>query len=527
VTSIKQTNPNDTSIIDSDGIGVVLPQAQPLGSDGTVIFDTTQLQGYTYYSFDGATLGQSFYVGAGTHTLTDVKFDLQDPNYAADTGTISVELFYSTGGTDPSPGAFDASLGAIPDSSLTANPTLVDVPVTTGITLSADTQYWIVLSEQTPNAAGWYGPDDLSGATGASNQYFSIDGTTFSDQSNQSRSPFAFGMQVTVDGTCYAAGTHILTDRCEMCVEQLRPGDHVITARSGRPAEIRWIGRRNVDVRHHPRPENIGPVRIVAGAFDKDLPHRDLLLSPDHAVFIDGSLIAVRYLINGATIRQDTRDRITYYHIELDSHDVVLAEGLPVETYLDIGNRSAFRDSGGAIALHPDFVGSSAARRIWDEKACAPSLTDPAARAALHKTLLDRAVECGHRTTNDPDLYALAGGDIVRPDMTGDRAMFRLPPGTERLYLISRSVIPRQLALPGGDGRRLGIGVTAIELDGARVALNDQRLATGWHVAEPTLRWTDGVAGLATNGATTLSLRLHPGLTYWADAQPAQQFYAA
>ena len=51
--------------------------------------------------------------------------------------------------------------------------------------------------------------------------------------------------------------------------------------------------------------------------------------SPDHAVFIDGVLIPVRYLINGRTIVQEPADEVTYYHVELPRHDVIFAEGLP------------------------------------------------------------------------------------------------------------------------------------------------------------------------------------------------------
>jgi hypothetical protein len=83
------------------------------------------------------------------------------------------------------------------------------------------------------------------------------------------------------------------------------------------------------------------------------------LLSPDHALFVDGLLIPVRYLCNGATIRQDARSEVTYFHVELDRHDILRAEGLPVESYLDAGNRGAFENATRAIGGHR----RSAARR--------------------------------------------------------------------------------------------------------------------------------------------------------------------
>jgi collagen type I alpha len=96
-------------------------------------------------------------------------------------------------------------------------------------------------------------------------------------------------------------------------------------------------------------------VRITAGAFGPGVPHRDMHLSPDHAVFIEDVLIPVKRLINGSTIAQMPVDRITYYHIELPRHDVLITERLPVESYLDTGDRSDFANGGGPIRLHPDF----------------------------------------------------------------------------------------------------------------------------------------------------------------------------
>ncbi len=75
------------------------------------------------------------------------------------------------------------------------------------------------------------------------------------------------------------------------------------------------------------------------------------MLSPDHAVFVDDVLVPVRHLINGSTIVQEPVAEVTYYHVELATHDVILAEGLPCESYLDTGNRAVFVN-GGAETLH-------------------------------------------------------------------------------------------------------------------------------------------------------------------------------
>jgi hypothetical protein len=141
---------------------------------------------------------------------------------------------------------------------------------------------------------------------------------------------------------CFAEGTRILTEAGEIPVEDVAVGDLVPGQVSGQVRRVTWVGQRTVDVKHHPRPWDVAPVRIRAGALAAGQPHRDLLLSPDHAVLVDGALIPVRYLVNGATIVQQRVARITYWHVELDRHDVLLAEGMPCESFLDTGNRGAF-----------------------------------------------------------------------------------------------------------------------------------------------------------------------------------------
>jgi hypothetical protein len=306
-----------------------------------------------------------------------------------------------------------------------------------------------------------------------------------------------------------------MTDRGEVAVEKLQAGDRVIALRRGRLANVRWVGQRSVDVRRHNAPDKVRPVRIRAGAFAPGEPHRDLVVSPDHALFVDGALVVARHLINDATIVQESPDRITYYHVELDAHEIVLAEGLPAETYLDTGNRAAFENGGASIMAHPDF-----GQQVWREKACAPTLDTPAERAPLRQRLLARAGELGHVATNDPDLCLLAGGRILRPVMTESGARFDLPPNVASVRLLSRTARGCDMMPHSMDTRCLGICVHQIALDGEAVSLGDARLSAGWHTNEATWRWTDGDAVLETKGARTLLLILCGELNYWA-AEPA------
>lgn len=141
---------------------------------------------------------------------------------------------------------------------------------------------------------------------------------------------------------CLATGTRILTTAGDTAVERLHVGDLVPTLTGQGAAPVRWIGHRRIDCRRHPRPDTVWPVRVGAGAFGPDAPARPLSLSPDHAVHVYGVLIPVGHLVNGATIVQEPADHVVYWHVELPTHGVLLAEGLPVESYLDTGNRDAF-----------------------------------------------------------------------------------------------------------------------------------------------------------------------------------------
>lgn len=165
---------------------------------------------------------------------------------------------------------------------------------------------------------------------------------------------------------CFASGTQIGVPGGEVAVERLLVGASV-SAHFGGVASVVWMGHRRVDCRNHPHPEQVWSVRVRAGTFGRGMPARDVHLSPDHAIFVDGVLIPVRYLINGTNVVQEEIESITYWHVELDQHDVIQAEGLPCESYLDTGDRSNFANADGPSALYPDF----AALR-WEAQGCAP-----------------------------------------------------------------------------------------------------------------------------------------------------------
>ena len=147
---------------------------------------------------------------------------------------------------------------------------------------------------------------------------------------------------------CFATGTLIRTVDGDVPVEALSLRDIVVMS-SGRGASVRWIGHRTVDFRRHSGRHEAHPIRISAHAFGMNSPARDLFASPGHAICVDvlgEVLIPAGALVNGSTIRQVEVEKVTYWHIELESHAVILAENLPCESYLEMGNRGFFAESG-------------------------------------------------------------------------------------------------------------------------------------------------------------------------------------
>jgi antigen 43 len=331
------------------------------------------------------------------------------------------------------------------------------------------------------------------------------------------------GTLVTVDQVaCYAAGTRLATPAGERDVAALRAGDAVLAWQDGawRAARVRWAGHVAVDLARHERPSQAAPVRIRAHAIAEGVPARDLLVSPDHAIWLDGALFQAQALCNGATIVQEFPARIVYHHVELDRHALLCAEGLAAESYLDTGNRALFAGEAGTRRLHADLAaGGSAA--VWAAQACAPLHLDGPAVAVAHARLLRRAITCGHLLTADPALRLLADGRDVLSMQTGETWRANVPAGTRVVGVASRCFVPGWFAEP--DRRRLGVAVAGVRLAGRNLART--AFAAGWHPAEDGWRWTDGAATLhlpATTRPATLTVRLTGrGARYWTAPRPA------
>jgi Hint domain len=145
-------------------------------------------------------------------------------------------------------------------------------------------------------------------------------------------------------GNCFLSGTKILTAGGERNIEDLAVGDLLPTMFGGlRP--VQWIGRYRYTKSEPSKPwaESARPVRIASSALAPNVPHADLYVTAAHSLLIDGVLVPAELLINGTTItrHEPKGDEMEFFHIKLESHDVVYAEGVPAETLLDVSESFA------------------------------------------------------------------------------------------------------------------------------------------------------------------------------------------
>ncbi|BDW84410.1 Hint domain-containing protein [Roseicyclus marinus] len=143
---------------------------------------------------------------------------------------------------------------------------------------------------------------------------------------------------------CFLSGTLIATPSGEVPVEHLKIGDLVTTA-DGRAVPVKWLGEQRLRNSMF-TPARMAPVCIAKGALGEGLPHGDLYVSADHGLMIDGLVINAGALVNGSTIRfvpmAEMEAYFTYYHVETEAHDVILANGAAAETFIDYAGRQVF-----------------------------------------------------------------------------------------------------------------------------------------------------------------------------------------
>ncbi len=351
-----------------------------------------------------------------------------------------------------------------------------------------------------------------NGAGGGGGSYADPAGTEFNNVSGENSGNGLVTITFATELVCYLRGTHILTPTGEVPVERLAVGDAVVT-RNGIKRLI-WIGTGRARVVRGQR-SAATPVIVRKSAIADNVPNRDLRITKGHSLFIDGVLIPAEFLINHRTILwDDTAQDVSVYHLELEDHDVVFANGTPAESYRDDGNRWLFRNANSGWHLPP-------------KPPCAAVLTGGPVVDAIWRRLLDRAgAGPSFPVTDDPDLHLLVDGKRIEPAArAGGDVVFRLPSCPGNVRIRSRHGVPAELGL-ARDPRLLGVAVRRVQVRRGwqlvQIDADDDRLVDGFYGYEPddSLRWTNGDAGLPTavfsrfSGPSELVMNLTGRMSY-------------
>lgn len=339
---------------------------------------------------------------------------------------------------------------------------------------------------------------------------------------------------------CFLPGAMIATPDGERAVETLRPGMSVLTFDDGEitPKDIVWVGCQHVTIRADCPPDVGGvPIRISKDALAVGVPHHDLLVTPEHCLYLEGRFVPVRMLVNGMTISYAYEIRsYKCYHIETRDHTVIRANGLFTESYLDTGNRRNFNPlADGAVV--PAFHGPA---RNWNEDAAAQLCTERFFVERLYHQIIQRACMIGaiaaeneRAYVQDPALRLLLpnGSKIVPLRIIGRRYVFALPANVDVVRVISRSTRPCDTIGPYVDDRRsLGVLIGRITVCDARQTYDiNAHFANdlpGWHAREEgECRWTQGDAVLPIGSCkpschTILVVHVEAAGPYLADNKP-------
>jgi len=400
-----------------------------------------------------------------------------------------------------------------------------------------------------PNISGVTAGDQIQVVGATSGEYVNGD-LIFRDENGLTVGRFnADGLdptQVTFNGgsmtyACFLKGTHIATPEGEKTVESLVAGDKVITA-SGGVATVKWLGHRTLYKSRIPAKDAVRafPILIKKDAIANNVPHADLIVSPGHHLEFNGALVPAMMLVNGQTIvQQFERRSFEYFHVELEQFDIILAEGVPAESYVDMGNRSMFQNAD-EVAMNPDF-GPSEGRPNVEGIVIA---REGAIVEAVRKQLLARAeLLTGAQRTSDAALCVEVNGRIIQatPEFVKEGVYrFELPANAGDVRIVSRSSLVRDVThLARRDIRRVGVGLSAIAFTDSTgrhdIDLMDSRISgmnQPQDVKGTAMRWTTGSAVIPAGviqsaGKATLELTVLRTYTYWLETATEKAVKAA
>jgi hypothetical protein len=162
------------------------------------------------------------------------------------------------------------------------------------------------------------------------------------------------GNAITLASTsvvCFLEGTQILTEKGYKSIQNVKVGENVVVAgkiknktcdlKSVQLKKVKWMGRFKV----YEFNTETAPICFQKNSLGENVPNCDLYVSPNHGMMVDGKIVIAKKLVNDSTIYQSSEiDSIIYYHLELEDHSVIVANGAMTESYLDCKNRIEFKE---------------------------------------------------------------------------------------------------------------------------------------------------------------------------------------
>lgn len=354
---------------------------------------------------------------------------------------------------------------------------------------------------------------------------------------------------ISTDGTysdtfsCFLKDSLIKTQNGYMPVQDIAPGEKVSVFIDGteEQKEVVWAGTAHVVVNANLPEDQAGyPIRILKNSIAENVPFKDMLITPEHCLFVEGKFVPARMLVNGRSIYYDTTTTsYDYYHIETEKHSVIMADGMLTESYLDTGSRRNFQQAGKVVRI-------GGKQKNWQKDAAAPLGVQRDFVEPIFQKLQEKAKDLGIEgraeakvLIEDPDLKLITNsGATIYPFKKSENIYsFMLPAGVESVRVVSRSSRPCDSIGPFVDDRRqMGVAVGKIHFGSIRVSQQVQEhLAPskpeGWHdMGWQDCAWTNGNALLPLHNIVTskmgiLSLEVRASGPYVVQAD--QQEYAA